>query len=320
MLRRALLLGLLVSSPAVARRPDGGVSMRGLLQNKNLLEQVQRSAPGDSTVAIVLLAKLMRDEAWLSLLESGKPATLLLPHFNAQDAAFFEGARRAAAATDLRGFYGPGELPVPTGASVAAEDRVGAVRILYLDGALPWANAAVSGTSAPPAPPAPARPWSTFLAENLAHVRGEAARRVVMDPAKKPYLGQLVHVFGQLKLDPAAIQHDAPSKKEVRACESAFLEAVAKDLGAGTFTVVRRERAHGFRELFQQFPRYDAQVIGWRVNGARYVYLRYRLSSATHLPPLDTEYFVMDGGHAYFEYQCQLPQRSLFNVVVHGEA
>lgn len=276
------------------------------------MQQVLAETPGEHTVANVLLAQLMGDDAWLALLSSEEPATLFLPYFAKVDLTMADAATRLGNGASFSGFYGAGDVALPPGARLLHETTYGAITVRWIDGALPW--------GAPKKPtPAPAVDVAAALEKNLAHLERGKPVRQPMDASKRPYARLLAASMGETKLDPAAITFETPSPDDVRACERAFLEAVAKDLRDGTSTVVRKERRHGFTQLFVDFPRYEAQIAGWRVGGSRYLFFKFRLPSK-HLPPLTGEYFVRDGGAAYFEFQCALPGHAPFNVVVHGEA
>lgn len=287
--------------------------MEGWERHRALVEHVGHTAPGERAVAQALMARLLEDSQWLEVLASGRPVQVWVPYFAIADEAMVASLHTLLATKDLGGFY---SAEAPSGCVVVKEDRHGVVTLRYFRGPLP-VKAAVVAVS----PREPERSKvGPQLAANLARVRSGQARRVVLAPARRPYLHELVVALGAQPLDAATIRFEAPRREEILACEEAFLEAVAKDLEGGTWTVTGRARRHGFQELFSRFPSYDAQVVGWGAGASRYVYLRYRLATLTHLPPLDQEYDVKDGGSAYFEYQCQLPQRALFNVYVHGEA
>ncbi len=284
-----------------------------VLRHAALMEQLRASAPGESAIATALLARLLSDAQWLAVLRSGQKATLYLPYFGAADLAMADAARRATDGSSLSGFFGSGEVPLPAGSSLKREDTYGALTVRWIEGALPWAVAEAKPVRAPPVKPPPID-VDPLLTKNLAHVSSKAAVRVSLKPALRAYARQLAQ-----QRDPSTLSFDVAVSTDIVACERAFLEGVAKDLKDGTMKVVTRYRRHGFTELFTNFPKYEAQVTSWRVEGAHTLFFKYRLPTS-HLPPLDVEYHVNDGGAAYFEYQCQLPQRSLVDVYVHGEA
>ncbi|XXF75396.1 hypothetical protein P2318_20255 [Myxococcaceae bacterium GXIMD 01537] len=153
----------------------------------------------------------------------------------------------------------------------------------------------------------------------LKEIESDAPRRVTLDPAKKPYLGELQYTFHPLMLDPAKITFFRPTREQVLKCEKKFLELLFEDLKAGKSDFLSRDRAHAAPAILKAYARYSRQVVGWSASGAEYVYLKFRRES-DHLPPLDREYHVRDGGHSYFEFQCNLTKSGLFNVRVHGEA
>jgi hypothetical protein len=218
---------------------------------------------------------------------------------------------------DLRGLLTPTRPSPPFGATITEAHR-GTLHVMLVTGAFPMPGTTV----APPPPPPMARPrldWSRLLERNLAHVRSADALRVLMDPKQRAYLDDLVVAFHPRLLEPNAITFFTPSLEDVRGCEEHFLKAVQSDLVANTRTVVDANRAFGFERLFEDFTHYEWQVTGWSAGGTRFLFFKFRREGRGH-GPLTEPYDVKDGGHAFFEFQCQLPTRSLFNVVVHGEA
>lgn len=313
-MRRALLLLTLWCGCAYAR--DGGTVTHDLARYLAFMEEVRPHAPGLEGPSTMVLARLAQDDAWLTLFESGAAATLLLPSFSTPSPEMATALSRLTN-EPLAGFFAVGTLAPPVGSTTTRELKVGHISVKWIEGALPFAPRAAP--SKPTASPQPAAPMdvTASLQRNLAHL--PSARRVSLSPALRAYETELATSMGATRLDPKSIRYEAPLRDVVLRCERAFLDTVAKDLSAGTSTIVTPHRRHGFVQLFTRFNEYEAQVVGWSVGETRYVFFKYRLPSP-HLPPLDREYHVNDGGAAYFEYQCRLPTPTLFNVYVHGEA
>jgi hypothetical protein len=159
--------------------------------------------------------------------------------------------------------------------------------------------------------------WEALFAANVAATRAHGPTRLVLAPGKRPYIGEIRTALGR-PLDEKALAWFAPSPAEIEPCERRFLEMARAELEARKVAMVPRDQARLLALVFEGFPRYERQAVGWSFAGDRYVYLRFRLP-ATWLPPLTEEYRVRDGGHAFFEMQCKLPT-SIFGVLIHGDA
>lgn len=167
---------------------------------------------------------------------------------------------------------------------------------------------------------------ATFT-RNLAIVQQPSASRVVLSPERRPYASRLVGALEQAQRGPRleleSIRWLVPTQAELTSCEEAFLRRARDDLRAGTHTLLPAGRTHALAPIFADFTRYERQAVGWSTSALggekRFVYLRFRLPNG-HQAPITEEYFVRDGGHAYFEMQCALPAASLFAVVVQGES
>lgn len=311
---------LVISSVVLAQSPRKPVSPPPPLSSTQVLQlAAELQARPNHQVAALFAVTLANDaRVWAQPLTEER--WLMLPVMEMTDPRALT-AMQQLSQLDLRGLLTPTRPSPPVGATITEAHR-GTLHVMLVTGAFP-----MPGTTkvAPPlaSPPTPmARPvldWSRLLERNLAHVRSPDAVRVLMEPKQRAYLDDLVVAFHPRLLEPNVITFFTPSLEDVRGCEERFLKAVHSDLVENTRTIVDANRAFGFERLFEDFTHSERQVTGWSAGGNRALFVKFRREGKGH-GPLTEPYHVKDGGHAFFEFQCQLPTRSLFNVVVHGEA
>lgn len=273
----------------------------------------------DRAPAGLVLVKAMEDADLMAALWNGERVWMMLPDVSPNDPAGSSTILSMATAPSLKHLFG---VESPDAPSSAKEETFGPVRLLWVDQLPGVPQVAMPAPSKIPAQAPPVTPdtvdWKPVRARNLAGLTSPAVRRAVLDPARRPYLDELIHAFGQ-ELDPAGIAFFAPTREQILSVERRFVEAIGDDLSSGGFKVVHRDRLYGFQQAYATFEHYERQAVGWSVGSARYVYLRFRRPGSVD-SPLEDEYLVMDGGHAFFELQCQVPMLSLFNVRMNGEA
>lgn len=294
----------------------------------SLLQDLEHS-PGDQRPNQVVLAHLLRDRSLSARLERGEATWLILFDFPAQSPASLAVLQRLGQTRDALGLVSATRPVLPAGTSVIREAQRGPLHLLWVAGAGPWPGAAVARPPPPEPPPAaapeparappPQEPLPTLRARLNAALAKDEVRRVVLPPADRPYRATLLSAAGNPRLAPGDLTWFTPSLDEVRACERRFVEDALSDLESGRSTVVPAMQRWVLRPLLEAFPRAERQVTGWAARGTRVLYLRFR-PPAPHLPPLEREYQVFDGGHAFFEFQCRLPDLHRFNLVFHGEA
>lgn len=317
---RLWVVCLVISSVVSAQSPRKPVSPPPPLSSTQVLQlATDLQARPDHQVAALLALTLANDARVWAQPPVGE-RWLMLPVMAMSDPRALTTMQQLSQ-LDLRGLFTPTRPSPPAGATITEAHR-GALHVMLVTG--PFPMPVVTKTALPPAPAAAprARPtldWSSLLERNVVHVRSADVVRVLMEPRRRAYLDDLVVTFHPRVLDPTTITFFTPPLEDVRACEERFLKAVHADLVENTRTIVDESRAFGFERLFEDFTHYERQVTGWSAGGSQYLFFKFRREGRGR-SPLTEPYDVRDGGHAFFEFQCQLPTRSLFNVVVHGEA